>query len=62
MYSYQARSNSFAYRKPMAKKIPVNVTLVTADQVWTFAATADRINDGQYLKEDQWNTSTAAHF
>jgi hypothetical protein len=62
MYSYQARSNPFAYRKPMAKKIPVNVTLVTADQVWTFAATADRINDGQYLKEDQWNTSTAAHF
>jgi hypothetical protein len=62
MYSYQARSNPFAYRRPMAKKIPVNVTLVTADQVWTFAATADRINDGQYLKEDQWNTSTAAHF
>jgi hypothetical protein len=62
MYSYQARSNPFAYRKPMAKKIPVTVTMVTADQVWTFAATADRINDGQYLKEDQWNTSTAAHF
>jgi len=53
MYNYQARSNPFAYRKPMAKKIPVTVTLVTADQVWTFAATADRINDGQYLKEDQ---------
>jgi hypothetical protein len=53
MYSYQARSNPFAYRKPMAKKIPVNVTLVTADQVWAFAATADRINDGQYVKEDQ---------
>lgn len=53
MYSYQARSNPFAYRKPMAKKIPVNVTLVTADQIWTFAATADRINDGQYIKEDQ---------
>jgi hypothetical protein len=62
MYSYQARSNPFAYRRPMAKKIPVNVTLVTAEQVWAFAATADRINGGQYLKEDQWNTSTAAHF
>jgi hypothetical protein len=37
----------------MAKKIPVNVTLVTADQVWAFAVTADRINDGQYLKESQ---------
>jgi hypothetical protein len=37
----------------MAKKIPVTVTLVTADQVWAFAATADRINDGQYLKESQ---------
>ena len=53
MYSYQARSNPFAYRRPMAKKIPVNVTLVTADQVWAFAVTADRINDGQYLKESQ---------
>jgi hypothetical protein len=53
MYSYQARSNPFAYRRPMAKKIPVTVTPVTADQVWAFAATADRINDGQYVKEDQ---------
>jgi hypothetical protein len=53
MYNYQARSNPFAYRRPMAKKIPVNVTLVTADQVWTFAATADRINGGQYYKESQ---------
>jgi hypothetical protein len=35
----------------MAKKIPVNVTLVPAEQVWTFAATADRINGG-YFKED----------
>jgi len=52
MYNYQARGNPFAYRKPMAKKIPVQVTLVTADQVWTFAATADRINGG-YIKEDQ---------
>ena len=52
MYSYQARSNPFAYRRPMAKKIPVTVTLVTADQVWTFAATADRINGG-HIKEDQ---------
>ena len=52
MYNYQARSNPFAYRRPMAKKIPVTVTLVTADQVWTFAATADRINGG-YIKEDQ---------
>jgi hypothetical protein len=53
MYSYQARSNPFAYRKPMAKKIPANLTLVAAEQVWAFAATADRINDGQYVKEDQ---------
>ena len=53
MYSYQARSNPFAYRRPMAKKIPVTVTPVTADQVWAFAVTADRINDGQYLKESQ---------
>ncbi len=53
MYSYQVRSNPFAYRKPMAKKIPTKVTLVTAEQVWTFAATADRINGGQYLKESQ---------
>lgn len=53
MYSYQARSNSFAYRRPMTKKIPVTITLVTAEQVWAFAATADRINDGQYVKEDQ---------
>jgi hypothetical protein len=37
----------------MTKKIPVTVTLVTAEQVWAFAATADRINDGQYLKESQ---------
>lgn len=55
MYNYQARSNPFAYRRPMAKKIPVTVTLVTADQVWTFAATADRINSG-YVKEDQRST------
>jgi hypothetical protein len=53
MYSYQARSNPFAYRRPMTKKIPVTVTLVAADQVWAFAVTADRINDGQYLKESQ---------
>jgi hypothetical protein len=56
MYSYQARGNPFAYRKPMVKKIPVTVTLVTAEQVWAFAATADRINDGQYVKEDQRST------
>lgn len=55
MYHYQARGNPFAYRKPMAKKIPVQVTLVTAEQVWTFAATADRINGG-YAKEDQRST------
>lgn len=53
MYSFQSRSNPFVYRRPMAKKIPVNVTMVTAEQVWTFASTADRINDGQYLKESQ---------
>ena len=53
MYSYQARSNPFAYRRPMTKKIPVKATVVTADQVWAFAVTADRINGGQYLKESQ---------
>lgn len=53
MYSYQARSNPFAYRRPMAKKIPVKVTPVTAEQVWAFAATADRINGGEYLKESR---------
>jgi len=51
MYSYQARSNPFAYRQPMIKKVPVKLTIVTADQVWAFAATADRINGG-YFKED----------
>ena len=51
MYYYQARSNPFAYRKPMSKKIPVNVTLVTAEQVWAAAALADRVNVGQYYKE-----------
>jgi hypothetical protein len=40
----------------MTKKIPVNVTLVTADQVWAFAATADRINGGEYLKESKRST------
>jgi hypothetical protein len=58
MYHYQARSNPFAYRKPMAKKIPVNVTLVTADQVWAAAALADRVNAGQYLKEPQYENET----
>jgi hypothetical protein len=53
MYNYQARSNPFAYRKPMAKKIPVNVTLVTAEQVWAAAALADRVNAGAYHKEPQ---------
>ena len=52
MYNYQARSNSFAYRKPMAKKIPVDVTLVAAEQVWA-AALADRVNGGAYHKEPQ---------
>ena len=51
MYHYQARNNPFAYRRPMAKKIPVAVTLVPAEQVWTFVVTADRINGG-YSKED----------
>ena len=53
MYNYQARSNPFAYRKPMAKKIPVNVTLVPAEQVWAAAALADRVNGGAYHKEPQ---------
>ena len=56
MYHYQARSNPFAYRRPMAKKIPVKVTPVTAEQVWAFAATADRINGGEYLKESRRST------
>jgi len=51
MYHYQARNNPFAYRKPMAKKIPVDVIMVTADQVWAAAAMADRVNAGAYYKE-----------
>ena len=51
MYNYQARNNPFAYRKPMAKKIPVAVTLVPAEQVWAAAALADRVNAGAYHKE-----------
>jgi hypothetical protein len=35
--------------------------MFTADQVFAAAMAAHRINDG-YFKEDQWNTSTAAHF
>jgi hypothetical protein len=35
----------------MAKKIPVNVIMVTADQVWAAAALADRVNAGAYYKE-----------
>jgi hypothetical protein len=53
MYNYQARSNPFAYRRPMAKKIPVNVTLVPAERVWAAAALADRVNGGAYYKEPQ---------
>jgi hypothetical protein len=53
MYHYQARSNPFAYRKPMAKKIPVAVTLVPAERVWAAAALADRVNAGAYHKEPQ---------
>jgi len=53
MYNYQARSNPFAYRKPMAKKIPVIVTLVTAERVWAAAALADCVNAGAYHKEPQ---------
>ena len=62
MYSYQARSNPFAYRRPMTKKIPVNVTMVTADQVWAAAAAADRINDGFYYKETQYNQDETIKF
>lgn len=62
MYHYQARSNPFAYRRPMAKKIPVNVTLVTAEQVWAAAAAADRINDGFYYKETQYNQDETIKF
>jgi hypothetical protein len=53
MYHYQARNNPFAYRKPMAKKIPVAVTLVPAERVWAAAALADRVNAGAYYKEPQ---------
>ena len=35
--------------------------MFTADQVFAAAMAAHRINDG-YFKEDQWNTSTDAHF
>lgn len=56
MYHYQARGNPFAYRRPMAKKIPVKITPVSADQVWAFAATADRINGGEYIKESRRST------
>jgi hypothetical protein len=35
--------------------------MFTADQVFALAMAAHRINEG-YFKEDQWNTSTAAHF
>lgn len=51
MYNFQARSNPFAYRKPMVKKTPVKLTIVTADQVWAAAALADRVNEGGYYKE-----------
>jgi len=37
----------------MAKKIPVNVTLVSAERVWAAAALADRVNAGAYYKEPQ---------
>lgn len=62
MYSYQARSNTFAHRRPMAKKIPVTVTIVTADQVWAAAAAADRVNDGFYYKETQYNLDETIKF
>jgi hypothetical protein len=62
MYSYQARSNPFAYRRPMAKKIPVTVTMVTADQVWAAAVAADRVNDGFYYKETQYNQDETIKF
>lgn len=35
--------------------------MFTADQIFALAMAAHRINEG-YFKEDQWNTSTAAHF
>lgn len=62
MYNYQARSNPFAYRKPMTKKIPVKVTMVTADDVWAAAATADRINFGSYHKEIGLNDDGSINF
>jgi hypothetical protein len=46
----------------MTKKIPVNVTMVTADQVWAAAAAADRINDGFYYKETQYNQDETIKF
>jgi len=35
--------------------------MFTADQVWGLAVAADRINGG-YIKEDEWNTNSEAHF
>jgi hypothetical protein len=46
----------------MTKKIPVTVTMVAADQVWAAAAAADRINDGFYYKETQYNQDETIKF
>jgi hypothetical protein len=46
----------------MTKKIPVTVTMVTADQVWAAAVAADRVNDGFYYKETQYNQDETIKF
>jgi hypothetical protein len=46
----------------MTKKIPATVTMVAADQVWAAAVAADRINDGFYYKETQYNQDETIKF
>lgn len=61
MYNFQTRSTPCAYRKPVNKKIPVIITIVTADQVWAAAAYADRVNGGLYFKETQNKDGEITH-
>jgi hypothetical protein len=61
MYNFLPRSKSFAYRKPVNKKIPITVNLVQADRVWATVAYADRINGGLYFKETQYKDGEITH-
>jgi hypothetical protein len=61
MYNFLPRSKSFAYRKPVNKKIPITVNLVQADLVWATAAYADRVNGGFYFKETQYKDGEITH-